>query len=887
MSVTTRQQSRPRRVLVVEDDDEVALVCRMYLEQAGYDVRRAATVAEAGVLAVSWEPDVVSLDFSLPDEDGTELVRRLREDPGTADLPVLMLTARTQEADRDDAWSAGIDAYVVKPFSGDDLVAVVGSLVAPRDPAGASSPAELHAPPTQPARGPHGSALCTGPETESTRAVVVRLDLEGRVQDSNRAAARLIGWDPGDAEGMAIDALLGLDSRSAEPLTQAFARARTGAQPPAFDLLVRDVRGRTRILQVSLDPQLDATGSPDSYLLVAVDVSERASTEEQHRGLIEAAPDAMVLIDEEGLIVLVNLQTERLFGHPRSALIGAPVEVLVPERFRVAHVAHRTGFADAPDVRPMGQGRDLRGLHADGHEFPVEISLSPVLGPGTVHLAATVRDISERRSSEDLVRGLLEAAPDATIGVDEDGTIVLANHQAEALFGWSREELVGRPVEDLVPEDVRALHPTHRASYAVAPKARAMGQGRALTAQRRDGTRFPAEISLSAIDTPSGRIVSASIRDVTVQRRADHLFRAVVESAPDATVIVDEDGLITLVNAQTEAMFGYSRHELVGRPVEVLMPVRLRTGHPAQRASYAADPGLRPMGAGLSLLGLRRDGSEFPIEISLSPLDTGSGLLTSASIRDVTERKRLERTRAAYERERESARRLRELDRMRSEFLSTVSHELRTPLTVVKGFAELLDSTWDDSAPEQRRELAGRIRQSASRLDLLVEELLDLTRLEQGRTTLTPVPHPLADLVRRCLARTSAALDHRPVTVEVAEDLVVRADADALVRVLENLLTNAAKYSEPGSPIEVRARPEGQAIDLEVVDHGFGIPPEDLERVFDRFYRVEATARRRPGTGVGLAIVKQLVEAMGGHVRADSVLGEGSTFAVRLPSGGS
>ncbi|MEV0487897.1 PAS domain S-box protein [Streptomyces sp. NPDC050508] len=243
---------------------------------------------------------------------------------------------------------------------------------------------------------------------------------------------------------------------------------------------------------------------------------------------------------------------------------------------------------------------------------------------------------------EDRFRGLLEAAPDAMVIVDGSGTIRLVNAQTETLFGYQRAELLGRPVEMLIPGRFRAHHSVHRDGYAVTRQVRPMGAGLELHGLRKDGSEFPVEISLSPLETSDGLLVSAAVRDVSERKAAEERFRSLLESAPDAMVIVDDNGTIKLVNAQTETLFGYPRKELLGRPVELLVPERFRSHHKLHRAGYATNQQVRPMGAGLELHGLRKDGSEFPVEISLSPLETSDGLLVSAAVRDVSERKAAE-----------------------------------------------------------------------------------------------------------------------------------------------------------------------------------------------------------------------------------------------------
>ena len=248
----------------------------------------------------------------------------------------------------------------------------------------------------------------------------------------------------------------------------------------------------------------------------------------------------------------------------------------------------------------------------------------------------------DRRRAEDKFRGLLESAPDAMVIVDAGGEIVLVNAQTEKLFGYEREELLGVRVEMLVPDRFRDGHPAHRTGYSVDPHTRSMGAGLELYGRRKDGSEFPVEISLSPLETEDGTLVSSAIRDTTDRRRAEDKFRGLLESAPDAMVIVDAGGEIVLVNAQTEKLFGYRREELLGVRVEMLVPDRFQDRHPDHRSGYSADPHTRSMGAGLELYGRRKDGSEFPVEISLSPLETEDGTLVSSAIRDITDRRRAE-----------------------------------------------------------------------------------------------------------------------------------------------------------------------------------------------------------------------------------------------------
>ena len=244
--------------------------------------------------------------------------------------------------------------------------------------------------------------------------------------------------------------------------------------------------------------------------------------------------------------------------------------------------------------------------------------------------------------SDAVFRALTESSPDGIVLVNPEGRIILVNAQTEKLFGYGREELLGQAIEILVPERLRGRHRGHRAGFMGHPQARPMGAGLELHGLRKDATEFPIEISISPIQTGDGSLVCAAIRDITDRKRIEERLRRLLDSAPDAMVIAGNDGRIVLVNTQTEKLFGYKREELLGQPVEVLVPERFWNHHRAHRGSYMVNPQVRAMGAGAELYGLKKDGTEFPVEISLSPQQTDEGVLVSSTIRDITERKRID-----------------------------------------------------------------------------------------------------------------------------------------------------------------------------------------------------------------------------------------------------
>jgi protein-histidine pros-kinase len=489
--------------------------------------------------------------------------------------------------------------------------------------------------------------------------------------------------------------------------------------------------------------------------------------------------------------------------------------------------------------------------------------------------------LRDARQVESRYRGLLESMPDAIVMANSTGRIVLVNSQAERLFGFEPRELLGKPVEVLLPNRFRGGHVAHRAQYFVQPRTRTMGAGLELYGLRKDGLEFPVEISLSIVQTDEGAIVMSAIRDIGDRKKAEQKFRGLLESAPDPMVIVNSRGEIVLVNTQTEKLFGYQRQELLGKPIEILIPARFAAHHPGKRNSFFDKAQPRAMGAGTELYAMRRDGSEFAVEISLSPLRTEDELLVSSAIRDISGRRQIERKLLEQKLELEQA------SRAKDRFLASMSHELRTPLNAILGFGQLLHNEKLPLTQQQRYAFAGNIVQAGQHLLHLINETLDLAKIEVGAVTLSLEPVALDDLLHEASKMTEAMADVRQVTVYQPEPcgLFVKADRIRLRQVVLNLLTNAVKYNSKGGHVWIAVGGGGPGRTwLSVRDDGPGLSGEQMAGLFQPFNRLGQEGGSEEGSGIGLVLSKRLAGLMNATISAASTVGEGSTFTVEMES---
>jgi PAS domain S-box-containing protein len=502
-------------------------------------------------------------------------------------------------------------------------------------------------------------------------------------------------------------------------------------------------------------------------------------------------------------------------------------------------------------------------------------------------------DAADQLIPEEFIRLALEGCPNGIVITDRSRKIVLVNAELERLFGYKREELLGESIDLLVPPAVRAMHRAHRAGLVDDSEARRMQIGREFYGMRKDGTEVPVEIGLSLLRTSDDVMILSVITDITERKLADERLRLVIEACPSGMIMTTPDGDIVLVNAEAERIFGYEREELFGQSVDVLVPAPVRAAHAHLREHFSGQPEARRMGTGRDLHGLRKDGTQIPVEIGFNPIRTNDGPMILIALSDITERKAAEKRlvelqrrmveRAEREkRDAEVATRRLELANMElEEFAYAASHDLKAPLRVIDNASRWLEDDLKEHLTGEMRENMNLLRGRVGRMEKLLDDLMEYARIRR------PTEGEPAEIVSGDLLMTgvmSRLSVPEGFTVETSPAFAdARVCRTPLQNVLLNLVDNAIKHHDKsGGRIEVTVQDCGPHHVFSVKDDGPGIPPQFHDQIFKVFQTLKPKDRVE-GSGMGLAMVRKNIEVHGGTIELDSAEGSGSLFRFTWP----
>jgi PAS domain S-box-containing protein len=650
--------------------------------------------------------------------------------------------------------------------------------------------------------------------------------------------------------------------------------------------------GSRFVASVTFTALRDRNGNLRGFSEFSHDLSESKESEARYRGLLEAAPDAMVVVNSGGEIVLLNVQAEKQFGYRRDELIGQKLKNIIPEGFAERLLADGLRSVEDALAQQIGTGIELIARRKDGSEFPIEIMLSPLESAEGILVTAAIRDISVRKDAERHLaqmegryRGLLEAAPDAMVVVNQAGEIVLLNLQAEKQFGYRRDELVGQRVKNIIPEGFAERLVADDLRSAEDALAQQIGTGIELIARRKDASEFPIEIMLSPLESTEGILVTAAIRNISVRKDAErHLaqmegrYRGLLEAAPDAMVVVNQGGEIVLLNVQAEKQFGYRRDELIGQKLKNIIPEGFAERLVADDLRSAEDALAQQIGTGIELIARRKDGSEFPIEIMLSPLESAEGILVTAAIRDISVRKRSEE---------HLVKTMGDLKRSNDEleqFAYVASHDLQEPLRMVASYTQLLARRYKGRLDSDADEFIDYAVDGSTRMQRLIQDLLTYSRAGTNGTALRKILSENA--LKEAIENLRATIEESGAVVTHDQLPAITTDGTQLAQVFQNLIGNAIKYHGAEVPhVHVSAMNNGaNEWIFSVRDNGLGIDPQYFERIFIIFQRLHGPTEFK-GTGIGLAICKKVLEGLGGRIWVESQPKNGSTFYFALPEG--
>ena len=713
---------------------------------------------------------------------------------------------------------------------------------------------------------------------DGSNDAIITKDLNGIITSWNRGAERLFGYSAAETIGEPILKLIPADRVLEEDYI--LGQIRSGQAVNHYETIRIKKDGTSIDVSLTVSPIKDQSGKVIGASKIARDISARKQDERQiqlQTQLLNQTRDAVIASDANYQITYWNAAAEKLYGWQADEVLGRDGVDILKTQF---------SESEAEEMRTLIREKgywlgEVTQVKKDGSRFTCEVS-STVLYDENQQIKGFIsvnRDLTDRLQAQEVLRQYevrfqkaFHSSPAAlNITRVADSSFVDANESFEHLTGYTRAEIIGRNAFEL------QLFPDPQVIGMIRTELEKVGSLRNVEVQIQNRARQVRHVLFSTEPMKIGDEAYnlTSIIDITERKQVEERFRLAIEAAPNALVMVDQAGQIVLVNSRTEGDFGYSRAELLTMNIDTLVPERFRKIHAAHRQDFYKDPQVRPMGVGRDLYGLRKNQTEFPIEIGLAPVSTSDGNLVMATIVDITERKQAQMALQNT---------LSELQRSNQEleqFAYAASHDLQEPLRTLTGMAQLLDQKYKGSLDESANRYIDFMVDAADRMKQLINGLLQYSRLNRLEPSFEEVD--LNRIVKTVKLDLNGTLTGQNITITQDDLPIVLADSTQMARLFQNLLSNAVKFHSERAPmIHVGVRQNGQFWEFSVSDNGIGIDPRYFERIFVIFQRLH-TRTEYPGTGIGLALCKKIVERYHGKIWVESEPGVGSSFHFTLP----
>ncbi|SIS79370.1 PAS domain-containing sensor histidine kinase [Neptunomonas antarctica] len=733
---------------------------------------------------------------------------------------------------------------------------------------------------------------------------IIEFDMQGNILHANDRFLKIVGYRDEELHGQHYSMLCGQSFIESPDYREFWARLSRGEI--CEGVYKRLGKNDKEIwLKASHLAIFDDNGDPFKIVKFAADLSEEKynaavlnNSYELVRSIVDTVVDGIINITKQGIVESFNPASEQIFGYSADEVIGHNISMLMPEPYRSGHDGYLLHYMTTGEKKVIGKGRELVAQRKDGSTFPIELAVSELMVGDVRYFTGIIRDISERKVFEQSITdekarlsAVIDNVVDGIITIDELGKVESFNPASENIFGYRAGEVVGQNIKMLMPEPYHSEHDGYLFHHISTGEKKVIGIGREVVGLRKDGSTFPMDLAVSTVMIGQERHFVGIIRDQTERMQSEHALttaeiklQGVFNSVIDGLVIIDAKGKINAFNPAAESVFGYAEHEVKGENIKILMPEPYHSEHDGYLNNHAATGEKKIIGIGREVSGRRKDGSTFPMDLAVSPMQVNGESMFVGLVRDISARKQEEKELKLAKLAAESA------NRMKSEFLANMSHELRTPLNAIIGYSELLKEEAEDDGNTVIIKDLNRINAAGNQLLKLINDVLDLAKIEAGRFELVHERVSIPGLLQDLDLVIKYQMDKNTNRFEVvcAEEVnKITTDSIRLRQILINLLSNAAKFTNAGLVTLTVKLEQSSGVELLafiISDNGIGMSLEEVGQVFTPFVQADvSTTRRFGGTGLGLAICKDLCQLMGGSIDVRSEVGKGSTFTVRIP----